>query len=501
MKNRFLYIIMATLIIGSASCSKDFLIETPSDVISASDLEKAVSQDPALLNGNIAGLYTTMFETETGGTTGHDDFGQKGFDIFSDLMVSDMALLGINYGWYRDLSRYTSTVDFTQNNVYIPWRYYYRIIFAANTVIDALGGTDAEIEERESRHIMGQAKAVRAYAYFYLANLYSREGYGTGNEQIIPIYDNTQVPNQPLSSTKEVYDLIVSDLTTAIEYLDDFNRDSKSQVNKSVAQGLLAYALAARASNEDLKDVVTITNEIIGSGKYPLTQRSEVVANLGENGELLNPQSGFNDVNTPSWMWGVDLTLENGLNLVSWWGQIDMFTYSYASVGDRKGIDKALFDQIPETDIRKNQFWPSDLTPRNKFFTPARVIQGQRYIETDYIYMRSDEMVLLNAEANAKLGDEGAARTSLKKLLDLRVEDSGYIDLLTGQALLDEIYLQSRIELWGEGKTYLAMKRNKKTIVRGSNHLSHAGKEFKYNAPELTFPIPQSEVLNNPEIN
>lgn len=501
MKNNLLYILFASLIFGSSSCSKDFLIETPSDVISAEDLEKAVSQDPGLLNGNIAGLYTTMFLPYTGGTTGHDDFGQKGFDIFTDFMVSDMALLGINYGWYRDLTRYTSVVDFTHNNVYTPWRYYYRIIFAANTVIDALGGTDAVIEDQSSRHIMGQAKAMRGYAYFYLANIYSREGYGTGNEAILPIYDNTVVPNQPLSSSKDVYDLIVSDLNTAIEYLDDFSRTSKSQVDKSVAQGLLAYALAARGGQEDLKQVVTVTNNLIQSGKYPLTSRSEVVAELNENGELLNPQSGFNNINTPSWMWGMDLTLENELNLVSWWGQIDMFTYSYASVGDRKGIDKGLFDKIKETDIRKKQFFESDLTPRNKFFTPARVVGGQRYIETDYIYMRADEMVLLNAEANAKLGNEAAAKTSLKSLLNLRVDDPSYVDLLSGPALLDEIYLQTRIELWGEGKTYLAMKRNKKSVVRGSNHLSHAGKEFNYNAPELTMPIPQAEILNNPEIN
>src|SRR5690606_29900901 len=378
MKNKLLYILFATLIFGSSSCSKDFLDERPSDVISAEDLENAVSQDPELLNGNIAGLYTTMFETETGGTTGHDDFGQKGYDLFMDLMVSDMALLGINYGWYRDLSRYTSTVDFTQNNVYIPWRYYYRIIFAANTVIDALGGTDAEIEDRLSRHIMGQAKAMRAYAYFYLANLYSREGYGTGQELILPIYTNTEDPNQPLSSSQDVYNLIVSDLEQAITYLDDFQRTSKDQVNKYVAEGLLAYALAARGTNEDLNRVVELTDDIIANGGFPLTSRQEAVG-------------GFNNVNTGSWIWGVDLTLANGLDLVSWWGQIDLFTYSYAYVGDQKTIDLGLYDQIRSDDIRKTEFQEEyDWSPTNKFYTPARVIGGQREVETDYIYQRVD---------------------------------------------------------------------------------------------------------------
>src|SRR5690606_29555094 len=122
-----------------------------------------------------------------------------------DMISSDMVLAGVNYGWYSGIARYTATVDFTQNAVYTPWRYYYRIIFAANTVIDALGGTDAEQETDETRWIMGQAKAMRAYAYFYLANIYSREGYGTGQELILPIYTNTVDPNQPLSSSQDVY--------------------------------------------------------------------------------------------------------------------------------------------------------------------------------------------------------------------------------------------------------------------------------------------------------
>src|SRR5690606_12659721 len=120
---------------------------------------------------------------------------------------------------------------------------------------------------------------------------------------------------------------------------------------------------------------------------------------------------------------------------------------------------------------------------------------------TDYIYMRVDEMVLLNAEANAKLGNEAAGMMSLKRLLNLRIDDTSYLDLLSGQALLDEIYLQTRIELCGEGKTYLAMKRNKKSVVRGSNQVSPAGKEFSYNAPEMSMPIPQAEILDYPEIN
>ena len=103
---------------------------------------------------------------------------------------------------------------------------------------------------------------------------------------------------------------------------------------------------------------------------------------------------------------------------------------------------------------------------------------------------------LLNAEACAKTGDEAGARKSLKAIMALRVPDASYIDALTGKALLDEIYLQTRIELWGEGKSYLSLKRNKGITNRGSNHLKFVGTPIPHNDTRLTFKIPIEEVQN-----
>lgn len=503
-KFKFLsYISLSITALLFTGCSKDFLKEGPTDLISTDQLTQAAKQDPGLLNGNIAGLYTTMYATGTGGTDlNHDDFGQKGYDIFTDMLCSDMVLGAVNYGWYTNIVRYQVSLDYTQTEDYMVWRYYYRIIFGANTVIDALGGNDAKLETAEAKHTMGQAKAMRAYAYFYLTQFYSKE-YGDGSQKILPIYDNTKVPNQSKSTAKDVFNLVVSDLTDAISNLSDFNRSTKDQVDATVAKGLLSYALAYRGSTDDLKQVISLTSDIMNS-HYPLTDSLQALARFDANGKVINPQSGFNNISTPSWMWGVDLTLASDLDLVSWWGQVDMFTYSYAWAGDPKLIDLGLYNAIRPDDIRKSQFVFTGGfrgQPINKFFDPNRKIGGQRNVTTDYIYMRSDEFTLLNAEAHARLGDDDLARQSLKKLLDLRIKDDSYIANLSGKALLDEIYLQTRIEFWGEGKSYLAMKRLKMTITRGSNHLYDAGKSFAYNADELSFLIPQSEVQNNPVLN
>ncbi|MEO7976735.1 RagB/SusD family nutrient uptake outer membrane protein [Flavobacterium sp.] len=488
-------IFITTLFLGG--CSSDFLDAEPNEETSIDKIEEVSKVNPEALNGLLLGIYSTMYTPGSGGTNlDHDDFGQKGYDIYTDLLCSDMVLPSVNYGWYRDIARYQTTVNFVDNGNYKPWRFYYRIILSANQIIETFGGGNDFVPADEAgKHIMGQAKALRAYAYFYLAQLFQKEY--KADELILPIYTDTKVPNQPKSSAAAVYTLIEKDLTDAVALLETYNRDFKSSINKGVAQGLLAYAYGAQGKYDK---VVEVTNDIITDNEYPLTTESQLVGKVDANDRLINADAGFNNVATPSWMWGVDLTVANDLDLVSWWGQVDLYSYSYAWAGDPKLIDSGLQNSITASDIRKGQF-TEDGEPSYKFFDPNREIGGQRVIITDYLYMRVDEMYFLNAEAKAKTGDEGGAKTILKQLLDIRKVDVAYLAPLTGTALQEEIYLQTRIEFWGEGKSYLAMKRNKATITRGDNHLFLAGQSFLYNDDKLTFDIPQTEVLNNPFID
>lgn len=491
MKNKFLAsTLFAVLVLLTTNCEKDFLERKPSEFLTPNQISDAASVNPDLLAGSIAGIYSLMVQTGTGGTTGHDDFGQKAYDIFGDMLSGDMALSVSTFGWYRaSITELQATEDFTFGDNRQVWRYYFRIIRSANAVIGALGGNDAVPDIDANKYLLGQAKAIRAHSYFYLTQFYARD-YNPSDE-ILPLYDEIEDVNGPKVTTSVIYDLMESDLRSAISLLDGFNRTAKNEINKSVAQGILAYVLGSK--RDSWSEVASLTKDIIDNGGFTLMNAAEITG-------------GFDDVNTPGWMWGIDLTLEIGLDLISWWGQMDPFSFSYAWAGDFKTIDQDLYDAIPSDDVRKGQFsddlYPSRfLQPLNKFYHEGRTIGGQRNIETDYVYMRIAEMYLLHAEASAKAGDEPGARTILKSLLDDRIPDASYIDGLSGQALLDEIYLQTRIELWGEGKSYLAMKRNQATIVRGPNHLSFVGTPIDYDDERLTFEIPELEIQNNPFIN
>ena len=120
----------------------------------------------------------------------------------------------------------------------------------------------------------------------------------------------------------------------------------KGMIDKYVAEGLLAYTYAAMGNNQK---VAELAQDIVNNSGYP----TYLLANKFFYDTTTKKGGGFNDVETKSWMWGVDLITENSFDLISWWGMIDIYTYSYAWAGDGKAMDDKLYAQIRTNDIRK----------------------------------------------------------------------------------------------------------------------------------------------------
>ena len=92
---------------------------------------------------------------------------------------------------------------------------------------------------------LGQARAVRAYCYTILAQLYQFT-YNEANKDkpCVPIVkDNMpaeQQTNNPRASVQAVYDFIMADLNYAISALEGWARSSKGAADQAVAYGLRA---------------------------------------------------------------------------------------------------------------------------------------------------------------------------------------------------------------------------------------------------------------------
>ena len=123
----------------------------------------------------------------------------------------------------------------------------------------------------------------------------------------------------------------------------------------------------------------------------------------------------------------------------------------------------------------------------------------------DVPYIRLAEMYLIWAEALARTpGREGEARSALFTLAKNR--DPNYtLSTNSGQALINEILIQRRVELWGEGFRFFDLKRLDQPLDRTAvpNFVSASvGGVMQIGAPSSDnrwqFAIPISELQANP---
>ena len=110
--------------------------------------------------------------------------------------------------------------------------------------------------------------------------------------------------------------------------------------------------------------------------------------------------------------------------------------------------------------------------------------------------LRTGEMYLIRAEANAKIGDETDALDDLNTLRAARI--NGYVpEVLSGTALTDAIELERRKELICEGHRFFDLKRTTRIINRTncSNFCTLTPTDRSW-----TWPVPQPEIDANPAI-
>jgi hypothetical protein len=115
-----------------------------------------------------------------------------------------------------------------------------------------------------------------------------------------------------------------------------------------------------------------------------------------------------------------------------------------------------------------------------------------------YPIMRVEEMYFIEAEAAAHLN--AADGQSLITNFMTTYRDPEYTCTATGDALIDEIVFQKRVELWGEGQIFFDIKRLNMSVTRGYAGTNHP-EERRYNTVGrpawMNFCIVRTEKNNN----
>lgn len=540
--------LMCMLALAITSCSESFLDQPPY----GSTLTQAqYEQLRNTLEASIRGTYTMMYAVSD-----HDLFGQRGIDLATDLLSGDIALTAYTYGWfYNDESGQTAAA----RTSYV-WSYYYGMLRNINKVINianrqsdinariaqhglpnvynekaekyyTIDGTDTlatyTLQEADIAGYYAEALTMRAYCYSNLIKLYAQTNSqlrGAWEDEVVcPIYNENNLEEaQPVATLKEAYSQVENDLTLAISYFDalesTYTRASKLSVDGNVARGLLAYSYLNKAvpslpsGRTNYQNALNYAKEVIDKGDFKIIPNANVLT------------TGFNDVSDNSWMWGQDVVTETAGGLASFFGQVDIHSYSYAWAGDTKAIDENLYKEIPTFDIRQKWFndGSKNITfkycPDGKFFSaknPTSTLDKDidREWLSDNVFMRIESMYLIAAEASYRLQDYDSAIVYLRSITDQRVdtaptaaaEYATYVAGLDATNLLAQIEYNWRVEMWGEGYALQTFRRLSPETVqdvngrkRGGNHASDAGSAMDATASKFTFQIPSSETSYNP---
>lgn len=495
---------VASLLVVASSCQKSFLDQEPSEYLAPEQLSLASVWNPDILLGQAAGATAISYAGQTA-TQSHTDFGQKSSDIQMDILSGDIE---VERNHNNSFAQAAQLVAHQRSNIsfsYVNWRVYYKIAFSANSLLDLVGTDElaslpADITA-ENKFYWGQSKVLRAYAYFYLANFYAGSYDVAQNEPAIPIYRSAKSNEAaPKSTLAEVYKQIITDLKEGREAIEAsrVSRTAKSQINADVASSYLAYAYL---QSGDYANAHTEAKRVIDGGNFRLLRPSELTTN------------GFNNVSNPEFIWAIEITKDNSNSLLTFWGHMDLFTYSYHSAGASiKRMNLDLQNSIPATDLRAGWFHTGAPAGRNgmptgKFFSEentAKAVGADRSWLSDIHHMRLADMYLVAMEAAARKGDATEAKRLLKELMAQRTDASNIatvnneIDGLNDADLLERIRYNWRVEMWGEGRALMTMKRFKASVTRTSRSTNYPGQTFRYDDARFVYQIPQREVSNNP---
>jgi len=484
-KYKIFFITLVYLSLTSNGCEKDYLNTTPTSSVDAGSAYATTKNASAAINGIYRGFIVRYQSSQ-----GH--FGYPALMIINDVMAEDLVFPNASNNWHFNEQRWLAHRSDVGTMSIMPYEMFYRLIGNANVAIANID--NAVGPQAEKNQIKGEALAIRAFSYFNLVQYYGKR------------YDASKKPNSSLgvslvleptkegiarASVEDCYAQINKDLDEAGKLLTTA-RATRSHFNKNVVRGLQAR-------------VALVQQNWTAAAAFAVEARQGWTLMT-----VAQYQDGFADISNPEWMWGFDHLEDQTEYFGAFHSYISSNFNSTNIRATPKTINKLIYDQLPATDVR-SKMWVKAPTTANSITPPGGIrvpymVQKFRLPGTpstssmgDVPYMRTAEMYLIEAEAKARGGDNAGAAKALFDLVKQR--DPAYVtSTKTGDALIEEIMFNRRIELWGEGHRFLDLKRLNLPLNRnGIGHNAAVALIFDVPAgdPRWEFLIPRRELDAN----
>ncbi len=455
---KYISILFIGLLFIPLSCEKDYLETVPTDQLSGESVFASLTGAWGAINGVHRSMYIQYNSSQSNG-------GFAGMYLNIDMLGTDIVFNTTANSWFRGTYQWNDHRN-DRATITLWWTNLYRLLSNVNKIVNNIDNVDGNQAEKDA--IKGQALTYRAWAHFMLVQLYAqRYNPGSTNDQPgVPYMTENTYDGKARNSVEEVYGFINKDLTDAISLLDGYNRANKSHINKSVAQAIQAQVALVQ-------------------GNWTLAATSANAARQGYSFMSAAQHSeGYSDFNNPENLWSSHVQEDQTLYFYSFYAFMSHNFNASAIRTSPKSINKELYDMISPTDVRKSFWYPNAVSDKMPEVPPG----GKRYnymnskfkavavsdSRGDFPWIRVAEMYLIEAEALAHSQSYTAAQDVLYLLAHNR--DPQYTkSTKTGDALLEEILVQRRIELWGEGRNFTDLKRLNRPLVRPTGNNAGQG--------------------------
>jgi hypothetical protein len=422
MKNIILKIsVLALIIIGTTSCDSE-LDQIPFDqfgnenaYVTASDFENAV-------RGVYAGLTA-------GSMYGGSDAG--GMIDAGDVLADNVTISQSGRGSRSTLHnwRYVAAngpLSGTYSQTYV-------IANRANLILENI----VDFEGTNKENITAEAKALRALAHFnsvvFFGKIPTQSGDANASLGIAYVTEADANALPARQTVGEVYDQIVADLTDALAGINETN--PVGRLNKQGVATLLSRVYLYMGKN----DLAVATANMVTTKPAARANVVGVWKDANQDGLLLYIP---NEVGT----------LGIGVGVAYSQGALTNLSPEYV-------VDYDFYQQFSDDDIRKEAYTAPGKKGANNFNAIVKWFgRGSSFDGlVDLKILRASEAYLNKAEAHFRLGNETDARNALDEVRSRRY--TTFAGGETGQALLNAIMLERRLEFAFEGHRFLDLKR------------------------------------------
>lgn len=366
------------------------------------------------------------------------------------------------------------------------WRYLYNHIASANSIIANVPKvTDASLSADRKAQMVGEAKFIRARAYFDLVRLYGDIPLVVDELPTITSSNVAEIYGQlyPASSTADaVYTQIIKDLDEAATVVPKTGPD-KMTVTPGAVYTLLAKV---HATKKDWEKVKTNTDKVIGLGYALLPNFEELWDGKHENSAEAIFELNFTD-------WATGGNWGTGMFYGTDWKKFNTPSNDLVKAYDDEKDVVRKASTIFTADVSGK--WSDKYWPLTKFPFAYKMRNGDG--SQNIIMYRLADVLLLKAEALNETGDLAGAKTLLNQV---RTRAKLAANTSADQPSLRlAIEKERRLELAFEGQRWYDLVRTGRAIPAMQAVKDGNGNSLNYtlNEAKLLLPIPQGEIDKN----